>query len=213
MPRLNQVSKEHAHPRAQAIYKLLFGERDPVTEPGTATGTRGDWWTVFAGAPDVFDQCVSGFEFYRSPKRKLNPQMRELAQARVGWARGSQFVFSQHCKACRNAGVIEDKIASLPHWQVATCYSAAERALLAYADGLVLLGGRIADGIFDVLKAHFSEVEILELTYIATLYDLHAVMTKALRLEYDDVPERVVEISAPAGQKLDPMSLIEQERK
>ncbi len=29
-----------------------FGDRDPVAEPGTATGTPGDWWPVFALVPD-----------------------------------------------------------------------------------------------------------------------------------------------------------------
>ena len=36
MPRLGQVSRDDAHPFAQAIYKMIFGERDPVVEPGTA---------------------------------------------------------------------------------------------------------------------------------------------------------------------------------
>jgi alkylhydroperoxidase family enzyme len=212
MPRLREIPKAEAHPRAQAIYKLLFGERDPVKEPGTATGTRGDWWTVFAGAPDVFDQCVAGFEFYRSPKRKLDPKLRELAQTRGGWARGSQFVFSQHCKASRSVGLREEQIAAIPHWQVADCYSPVERAVLAYTDGLVLMGGRVPDGVFAELKKYLSEVEILELTYITALYDLHAVTTKALRLEYDDVPDRIVEVAAPAAPAGDPMGLIDKKR-
>lgn len=212
MPRLREIPKDEAHPRAQAIYKLLFGDRDPVKEPGTATGTRGDWWTVFAGAPDVFDHCVTGFELYRSPKRKLDPKLRELAQTRVGWARGSQFVYSQHCKACRGVGVREDQIVAIPHWSVADCYSPVERAVLAYTDGLVLQGGRVADGIFAALKQHLSEVEIIELTYITALYDLHAVTTKAMRLEYDDVPDRIVEVAAPAAAQGDPMGLIDKKR-
>jgi alkylhydroperoxidase family enzyme len=92
-------------PRAEAkaevvtrMYDLLFGDRDPVAEPGTATGTRGDWWTVFALCPDVLDHAVRGFGLYRNPERKLDPVLRELGQTRVGWTRGSQFVFSQHCK-------------------------------------------------------------------------------------------------------------------
>jgi hypothetical protein len=28
---------------------------------------------------------------------------------------------------------------------------------------------------------------------------MHAIMTRALHLEYDDVPERIVEIAAPTG--------------
>ena len=195
MPRLHEVPKAEAHSGAQQIYKLLFGERDPVKEPGTATGTPGNWWTVFANSPEVFDHCVTGFQLYRSKHRKLDPKLRELAQTRVGWARGSQFVFSQHCKACRGVGIDEEKIEAIPHWQVAECFSPVERAVLAYTDGLVLMGGRIADGVFAALKAHLSDEEIVELSYITALYDLHAVTTKALRLEYDDVPDRIVEVA------------------
>jgi len=212
MPRLRQIGKDAAHPFAQAVYKSLFGERDPVAEPGTETGTRGDWWTVFALVPDAFDHAVSGFQFYRG-KRKLDPKYRELGQTRVGWARGSQFVFSQHCKASRGVGLPEEKIASIPHWQVATCYSEVERALLAYTDALVYDGGRVADGVFDALKKHLSDEEILEFTYTVGMYDMHAVISKALRLEFDDVEERIVEVAAPAAASGDVMRMVDQDKK
>ncbi|HEY1707146.1 MAG TPA: carboxymuconolactone decarboxylase family protein [Rhizomicrobium sp.] len=197
MPRLSQVGKDAAHPFAQTIYKALFKDRDPVKEPGTDTGTPGNWWTVFALVPDMFDHAVAGFQLYRNPARKLDPKLRELGQTRVGWARGSQFVFSQHCKASRSVGLPEEKIANIPNWQVADCYTPVERALLAYTDCIVYGGGRVPDGVFDALKAHLSETEIFEFTYITALYDFHAVVTKALRLEYDDVPDRIVEVPAP----------------
>jgi alkylhydroperoxidase family enzyme len=212
MPRLRQVGKDAAHPFAQSVYTSLFGDRDPVTHPGTDTGTPGNWWTVFALVPDAFDHAVAGFQFYRG-KRKLDPKYREIGQTRVGWARGSQFVFSQHCKACRNVGLSEEKIAAIPHWQVATCYSAIERALLAYTDALVYDGGRVADGIFDTLKKHLSDEEILEFTYTVGMYDMHAVIAKALRLEYDDVDERIVEIAAPKGTSADVMRMVDQDKK
>jgi len=197
MPRLRQVARDAAHPMAQTIYKMLFGDRDPVREPGTETGTPGNWWTVFALVPDIFDNAVAGFQLYRSPNRKLDPGLRELGQLRAGWARESQFVYSQHCKAARSVGVPEEKIAAIAHWQVADCYAPVERALLAYADALVLDGGRVADGVFNALKTHLSDEEILEFTYITALYDLHAVISRALRLEFDDVPDRMVEVPAP----------------
>ncbi len=71
--------------------------------------------------------------------------------------------------------------------------------MLAYTDDLVLGGGRVPDGTFAVLKKHLSDEEILELTYITALYDFHATISKALRLEYDDVDERIVEVGAPKG--------------
>jgi alkylhydroperoxidase family enzyme len=209
MPRLRQIGKAHAHAAAQQIYTMLFGERDPVEKPGTATGTPGNWWTVFAGAPDVFDHAVAGFQLYRSPKRKLDPKLRELGQTRAGWARASQFVYSQHCKAARSVGLSEEKIAAVPHWQVADCYTPVERAVLAYTDALVYDGGRTADGVFAALKAQLSDEEILELTYVTALYDMHAVMSRALKLEYDDVPDRIVEVAAPAAASQDVMAMVD----
>lgn len=198
MPRLRQVSRAEAESKVVLkTYDLLFGDRDPVTEPGTTTGTSGDWWTVFALAPDVLEHANRGFALYRSPERKLDPVLRELAQTRVGWAKGSQFVFSQHCKSLRGLNVSEERIASIPQWQVADCYDAHERAVLAYADCLALQGGRTPEAVFTALKGFLSDEEILELTYITCLYDMHAVMSRALRTEWDDRDDPVVEIAAP----------------
>lgn len=197
MPRLRQVPRSEADPRAQVWYDLVFGERCPVDEPGTATGTPGDWWPVFALSPDILDHCGMGFALYRDPNRALDPQLRELAQTRVGWTVQSQFVFSQHAKSCREFGIPEDKIAAIPHWEVADCFSDVERAVLAWTDGLSLGRGRIADGVFAELRRHLSDLEILELTYITCLYDMHGVMSRALRTEFDDRDDPIVEVPAP----------------
>jgi alkylhydroperoxidase family enzyme len=197
MPRLRQVPRAEAAASVLPLYQLLFGARDPVAEPGTVTGTPGDWWAVFALVPDVFDHSVAGFALYQSTKRLLDPQLRELGQTRAGFTVASQFVFSQHCKSCRTAGIAEDKIAAVPHWQVADCFSPLERAVLAYTDALTYGQGRVPDGVFDALRAGLSDEEILELTYITAMYAMHAVMSKALRTEFDDVDEPIVEIPAP----------------
>jgi alkylhydroperoxidase family enzyme len=209
MPRLRQVPRAEADPIATLMYDMLFGERDPVAQPGTETGTPGNWWTVFALVPDCLKHAIEGFQFYRDPKRKLNPQLRELGQTRAGYTRGSQFVYSQHCKSCRSVGLAEEKIRAIAHWSVSDQFSELERAVLAYTDALVLEGGRVADAVFDVLRAHLSDEEILELTYVTALYEMHAVMSRALRLEYDDVDERIVEIAAPGGGSDDVMDMVD----
>jgi len=209
MPRLRQVSKADADPFAQQLYTTLFGDRDPIEEPGTATGTPGDWWTVFALAPDIFKHAVDGFGLYRNPDRKLDPQLRELGQTRAGYKRGSQFVFSQHCKSCRSLGISEEKIAAIPSWGASDLFSPVERAILAYTDDLVLSSGRVSDGVFDQLKKHLSDVEIFEFTYITAMYDMHATISRALRLEYDNVEERVVEIAVPEGASDDVMNMVD----
>lgn len=213
MPRLREVSRDEADPFVRQIYRMLFGDRDPVREPGTETGSPGNWWTVFALSPDCFRHAVLGFQLYRSAERKLDPRLRELGQLRAGWARGSRFVFSQHCKAARAVGLDDARIAAVPHWQTAGVFTPAERAVLAYTDCLVLDGGRTPDGVFAALQSHLGDEEILELTYATTLYEMHATICRALRLEYDDVEERVTEVPAPGGAAVDVMRMVDSERR
>jgi alkylhydroperoxidase family enzyme len=210
MPRLRQVRRADAADHIQRMYEFLFGDKDPVEQPGTDTGTPGNWWTVFALVPDCFDHAVAGFRLYRSPSRQLDPMLRELGQTRAGWARGSQFVFSQHCKSMRYLGFTEEQIEAIPHWQAADCFEPIERLVLAYTDCLVRDGGRTPEGLFSALKEHLTDEEIFELTYVTCMYDMHATMCRALHLEYDDVAERVVEIPAPAGSGEDVMQAVDE---
>jgi len=210
MPRLKQAGREANNPYANQIFDLLFGDRDPIKEPGTATGTPGNWWTVFNIVPDAFAHTTDGFRFYRADERKIDPKLRELGQIRAGYTVGSQFVFSQHCKASRDVGLSEEQIQSIPNWSSSNCFSDIERAVLAYTDALVLERGRVPENLFDTLKTHLSDEEILEFTYITCTYMMHAIMSRALRLEYDDVDERVVEIAAPEGASSDVMNMVDE---
>lgn len=200
MPRLGQIPASDDNPKiVRSMYRRLFGDRDPVAEPGTATGTPGDWWTVFANSPDVLDHACRGFGLYASPDRKVPPELRELGQTRAGWLVGSQFVFSQHCKSCRALGFSKEKIEALTAWAVSDLFTPVERALLAYTDALVLQHGRVDDALFARVREHLSDEAILEFTYITMMYTMHAVISRALRLEYDERDDPIVEIAAPAG--------------
>lgn len=200
MPRLHQVSRADATATVViSMYDRLFGDRDPVAQPGTATGTPGNWWTVFANSPDVLEHATRGFSLYADPNRKLAPELRELGQTRAGWLVGSQFVFSQHCKSCRALGFSEEKIGALKAWSISELFSPLERTLLAYTDALVASFGRVDDALFDALHEYLTDEEILEFTYITMMYTMHAVISRALRLEYDDRADPVVEIAAPTS--------------
>jgi|TARA_B110000438_G_scaffold138862_1_gene134182 alkylhydroperoxidase family enzyme len=201
MPRLRGVPKKDANEVIGKFYQALFGDRDPVTEPGTATGTPGNWWTVFALVPYIFEHATNHFGmfgmFAEKSVSQLDPITRELGILRAGYTQGSQFVFSQHCKAARRFGLSDKKIAAIPHWQVSSLFDEKERAILAWADALILQGGRASDELFEALHSHLCDEDILELTYHVMGYNLHAVCCKALRLEYDDVPERIRELPTP----------------
>ncbi|MEC9203474.1 MAG: hypothetical protein VX861_07580, partial [Actinomycetota bacterium] len=82
---------------------------------------------------------------------------------------------------------------AIESWETADCFDAAERAVLAFTDALSIQHGRVPDGVFDALRDHLSDEEILELAYIVGTYAMHGALSRALRLEYDAEPRVLAE--------------------
>jgi alkylhydroperoxidase family enzyme len=188
VPKLSEVRRADTDsPVVLAAYDYVFGEgRCPVEDPGTADGTRGDWWTTYALVPDVLQHAIDGFLLYRSRNRLLDPQVREAAQLRVGARAASKFVERQHARAALEAGLSEDAVDAIRSGGSSADLTPAMVAALAYVDALVVGVGTVPPEVDRALTEHFDDRQILELTYVTTLYLAHAVASKALRLEDDD---------------------------
>ncbi|MCM8731608.1 carboxymuconolactone decarboxylase family protein [Hephaestia sp. GCM10023244] len=208
------MSREEANdPLVLFMYDRKFPGRDPATDPGvTASGAPGNYEAVLAHAPDILEHAVRGFYIKQTKKRKLPLNYMELAIARIGWACGCRWMFSEHSKILRGLGYSEEALAMIPNWALFDGFDAAERAVLAYADCLAFDHGRTPDGLFAELQKHFDEEQLIELTYIASMFMMNAGMIRALRLEHDDYDERVVEMPSPCGYRFvdrEPMPLPE----
>jgi alkylhydroperoxidase family enzyme len=169
------------------MYDHLFGDRCPVAEPGTETGTAGDWWTVVANSPAVMEHCVAGFLLYQDPARQLDPVLREVAQCRVGVAAGSGFVAGQHRRALLELGVDPLVVAAVAGESSAADLPDAVRLVVAFVDALVARLGDVPSATFDPIAAMLGDEAMLELTYITSTYLLHSVLSRALRTEEDAV--------------------------
>jgi alkylhydroperoxidase family enzyme len=201
MARLRQVSLAEASPEIKELYKQFFADRDPVNEPGTATGTPGDYWTTFALVPDLLFQARTTLGSLMAPGRKLPAPLRELAILRTGIVGDSRFEYSQHLKVARMVGVAEKKLQAIKGWFASDRFAPAERAVMQATDELV---GRnlVEDETFAELKRHLPDEQILELFYVIGLWRMHGMIVRALHLEYDnDTTARMKEIPAPPAKK------------
>jgi alkylhydroperoxidase family enzyme len=199
MPRTRQISRDEVPEDFQEIFERLFpGGRDPRVEPGTSTGTPGDWWTTMALVPEVMRAYWTSYQ-EAAKTEAIDPALREIGVMRSGFNSQSQFVFSQHCKAARSVGVSEAKIEAIPSWGSSDAFTPLERAVLAYADDLTLQDGRVQDGTFAALQAELTDEAILQLTWIVLGFQFYALLSRSLRMEFDNVPERVQEIPMPSG--------------
>jgi alkylhydroperoxidase family enzyme len=197
MGRLRQVPKAEAPPEVLQIYQQFFGERDPVTEPGTATGTPGDYWTTFALVPDLVVMAYNTLLPLLQPGRKLDPKLRELTILRTAIVGDSKFEFSQHLKVARMVGIPEEKLVAIKGWKTSDLFSPVERAVMAATDEILSLN-RVEDETFVALQQHLSDPEILELFVISGTWRMHGLIVRALHLEYDnDTTARLKEVPAP----------------
>ena len=183
------------------MYDFLFGERDPVAEPGTATGTPGDWWTVFALVPDVLDHAVAGFRVYgaRSDGSSTRSCASSADPRRLGTRQPVRVLAALQVVPVGRAHRGADRRRS-PRTGTADCFSPLERAVLAYTDSSCCTAGGCADALFAALREHSATSRSSSSPTSTVLYEMHATMSRALRLEYDDRDDPIVEIAAPTGE-------------
>jgi alkylhydroperoxidase family enzyme len=106
--RVRQVSLGEATPDIRKIYQQIFGDRDPVAQPGTTTGSPGDYWTTLALVPDLFKLATDIVWASLQPRRKLEPRYRELAILRTAIVGDCKFEYSQHLKLSHALGISEE---------------------------------------------------------------------------------------------------------
>lgn len=92
-----------------------------------------------------------------------------LVYFRVSQINGCAYCLDMHSKDLRAAGETEQRLYLLDAWREAPFYSARERAALAWAEAVTKLPGEgVPDAIYEQVKAHFSDAELVDLTLAVT---------------------------------------------
>ena len=81
------------------------------------------------------------------------------------------------------SGATEDKIRAVDHAATSPLFDEAERAALAYAEAMTITGQRVGDALFARVRAHFSEVQVVELTAAVALENFRSKFNVALGIE------------------------------
>jgi alkylhydroperoxidase family enzyme len=196
--RVRQVSLAEASPEVRKLYQQIFGARDPVAQPGTGTGSPGDYWTTLALVPDILKMSTDALFALLQPGRKLEPRFRELAILRTAITGDCRFEYSQHLKVARAIGISDAKLRAVKSWTTSEHFDQAERAVMAAADELI---GRnlVEDSTFASLKRQFTDEQIVELFMVIATYRMHGLLVHALHLEFDnDTTARMEEVPGPS---------------
>lgn len=108
--------------------------------------------------------AMRGLETYLN-QSSLEPSLCQLVKMRASQINGCAYCLDMHSKDARAAGETEQRLYCLDAWREAPFYSERERAALEWTEALTLIAETHApDDVFDTLRRHFSEQEMMSLT-------------------------------------------------
>jgi alkylhydroperoxidase family enzyme len=77
----------------------------------------------------------------------------------------------------------EEKLADVAAWRDSTLFSASERVALEYAERVTYTDRRVDEALFAEVRKHFTEPQIVELTFAVALENFRSKFNPALGVE------------------------------
>ncbi len=98
-------------------------------------------------------------------KSKVEQTLLDLINYRVSQINGCAYCLDMHAQDLLVAGESGQRLFVLDAWRETPFYTDRERAALAWAEALTkLTNGRVPDDVYDEVRNHFSEEELVDLT-------------------------------------------------
>ena len=81
------------------------------------------------------------------------------------------------------AGAGEEKVRAVPNWRDSQLFTPEERSALEYAERMTTTGERVTDDLWNRLRIHFTEVQLVELTAAVALENFRSKFNVPLGVE------------------------------
>ena len=116
-------------------------------------------------------------------KTELDGRLREIVIIRIGYLNRVDYVVRQHVpQLSAPEGLSQAECDALADWRSSQFFNARERTALAYADAMTR-DIAVPDDVFEALRPHFNERQIVELTVLIGTYNMHTRVFMALKID------------------------------
>jgi len=118
---------------------------------------------IHKAAPQAY-RAMAALETYVR-NSGLEPGLLHLVKLRASQINGCAFCIDMHTKEARADGETEQRLYALSAWQETPFFTDRERAALAWAEVVTLIGEtRAPDEVYEQTRQRFSELELVNLT-------------------------------------------------
>jgi AhpD family alkylhydroperoxidase len=161
--RIAGVPEKTRNPVVRGAYResrRRFGE---VTDP----------LRVYAHHPKLM-LGYAAHEIAAERSRRVPERLKLLAELRAAMLPGCEWCCDFGSALARRGGVSEDEMRELPTYASSERFTEVEKLVLDYATGISRTPVEVSDELFDRLRAHFDEAQLVELTDIIALENYRA---------------------------------------
>jgi len=108
-------------------------------------------------------------EHYLNNETKLEPTLLGFVRLRASLMNGCEYCVHLHSEELKKLNETTDRIDGLEGWRSSEAYTKRERAALAWTEAVTnIQDGHAPDAVYDEVRAHFNEVETVNLTLVIT---------------------------------------------
>ena len=119
-------------------------------------------------APDGMAK-MHELEHYLNTGSGLEASLLGLVRLRASLMNGCEYCVHVHTAELRKLNETAERIATVADWRASEFYTQRERAALAWAEAVTdIQEGHAPNAVYDEVRAHFSDVETVNLTLAIT---------------------------------------------
>jgi AhpD family alkylhydroperoxidase len=121
--------------------------------------------------------------------RSVDSRLKSLAMLRTGQLVGCEWCLDFGSRLAQDSGIPEDDLRELSRWRDSDRFDQVDRLVLEYAEAMTRTPVDVPDELFDRLREHFDERQMVELTMAIALENLYGRFNWAVGIEGEGFSE------------------------
>lgn len=168
-----------ASPRVRDRMVLRFVRRGLARATGTDTENVLEPLRMYAHLPGLF----TGYTKLEQATAKLHgidQRLHALAELKAATLVSCEYCIDLGSAIAHQWGLTDDELLALPHYQSSRLFSDLDKLVLDYAVAMSRTPVEVPDDLFDELRQHFTDAQLVELTHHIALENLRGRFNLAL---------------------------------
>ena len=171
MARIEGVSRAQAGVMTKLVYRLGPKMVQKMTGRAAQIGTGLEPVEIWPHQPKMM-RAMGRFNQAIRKGNTVDERIRNLCELKGAQMIGCEYCVDLGSQICRNSGFSDEELLALPRYRSSDLFSEREKAALDFTVGVMRTPVDVTDELFERVRPHFSDGQLVELTALVALVNL-----------------------------------------